>query len=129
MPPKEEAAAVKVITKTKEKRIATVSGSLRTYKGHLTRNLNTLRTILKGLDDRGPGASTVQELTKLMNKVEEYSEKIDSLYMQLMGLDQDREAEFWASMDRHAATIDECNALQLAPGYVYMSVTQPERPE
>ncbi len=51
MPPKEEAAAVKVATKTKEERIATVSGSLKTYKDHLTRNLNTLKTILKGSQD------------------------------------------------------------------------------
>ncbi len=107
------AAAVKVITKTKEERIATASGSLRTYKGNLTRNLNTLRTTLKGLDDRGPGASTVQELTRLMSKVEEYIEKIDSQYMQLMGLDQDREAQFQASMDRDAATIDELVAVML----------------
>ncbi len=113
MPLKEEAAAVKVTTKTKEERIATVYGSLRTYMGHLTRNLNTLRTILKGLDDRGPGTSTVQELTRLMSKVEEYREKIDSPYMQLMGLDQDRDAEFQASMDRDATTIDELVAVTL----------------
>ncbi len=114
MPPKEEAAAaVKVVTKTKEERIATISGSLRTYKGHLTRNPNTLRAILKGLDDRGPGPSPVQELTRLMSKIDEYREKSDALYIQLMGLDQDREAEFQASMDRDAATIDELIAVTL----------------
>ena len=48
-----------------------------------------------------------------MSKVEEYREKIDSLYIQLMGLDQDREAEFQASMDRDAATIDKLVAVTL----------------
>ncbi len=78
MPPKGE-AAVKVIAQTKEERIATVSGPLRHHKGHSTRNLNTLRAILKGIDDWGPGLSTIQELTRQLSEIEEYREKIDSL--------------------------------------------------
>ncbi len=48
-----------------------------------------------------------------MSKIEEYREKVHALYIQLMGLDQDREAEFQAGMDKDAATIDELVAVTL----------------
>ncbi len=107
MPPKEETSAVKVTIKTEEEKTASLKGSLRTDQGHLTRKLNTIRAILQGTDDRGSGLDTARELKKLLSKEKEYREKTEFTYIQLNGLDQDKEQEFQDSMNRDAATMDE----------------------
>ncbi len=51
--------------------------------------MNTLRAILKGIHGKIPGVSNAKVPTRLLSKIEESRDKIDSTYIQCMGLDQD----------------------------------------
>ena len=119
MPPKEEkndpskvgrkTAAVSAAPVAPADSTATkLSGSLRAYKGHLTRHLGTAKTLVKEIEGRDPSevsARAINELNRSLDKINELRDKVDSLYTELMGLDQD--STYQDNMMRDADTVDK----------------------